>query len=171
MWLHLTHLSTCTLCIVYTLHHHRPHAGDDIHILQTPTHFFNALQHGIRSSTSRITVGALYLGTGPGLEAELLDTLACAAQRQPETGVEINLFYDALRATRPSRDRLGNVSSTARDAAERLLCAVPEGAATGPAPRVSLYHTPVLRGILKRCALPCDVMALMVRSNGAHCGC
>ncbi|VDM49022.1 unnamed protein product [Toxocara canis] len=107
--------------------------ADHVKILETPRQFYDTLIALTRNAHERITLSTLYLGSG-SLERNLVSELETALTRFP--GLQLNILLDYLRGTRE-----GEKSSAA------LL--------KGLVPRASvhLFHTPHLRGLLKK-ALP-----------------
>ncbi|XP_078740795.1 CDP-diacylglycerol--glycerol-3-phosphate 3-phosphatidyltransferase, mitochondrial, partial [Lampetra fluviatilis] len=111
--------------------------GEAVEVLKTPQDFYRALHEGIGTAKRRIVMASLYLGTGD-MESELVDALRQAVRRSlasPDPRLHIHLLLDA---TRGSRGFPNSVSM--------LLPLLDEL----PSPlRVSLYHTPSLRGLLR----------------------
>ena len=71
--------------------------GDDITILRSPSEFFDALVDGARTAEKRITLAALYVGTGE-LERNLVNTVAETASRHP--GLQVRVLVDHSRGSR-----------------------------------------------------------------------
>ena len=107
----------------------------------------------MQTAQHRITIGALYLGTAPGLESDFLDMLSTVASSPSHSNVKITMVCDQLRATRMSHNRDGRPSSTSKEVASHLLQTQQELKTDYIPATMALYHTPALRGILKRCAL------------------
>ena len=82
-----------------------------IQILRTPTAFYESLIERCDRATTRVTLSALYWGTGP-LALNLAEAVARAASR----GVAVNVTLDAARAGR--RDGDGRTSVDALAAVE-----------------------------------------------------
>ena len=80
-------------------------------ILRTPTAFYESLIERCDRATTRVTLSALYWGTGP-LALNLAEAVARAASR----GVAVNVTLDAARAGR--RDKDGRTSVDALAAVE-----------------------------------------------------
>ena len=153
-----------------------PVAAARVSFLHQPQDFLQAVLDGVRRARRRVILATLYVGTGAGpgaeAEAELLAALAAAAldhAARPE--LRIHVLLDALRGTRPAPAATSAPSqrplkgqqqqwvSSASLLAQHLLA--PTGAAEAVAGsgggvgrssrvRVSLYHTPALRGPLRR---------------------
>ena len=75
-----------------------PARSTDIHVIDTPTNFYNQLIQLIQSAKYRVILSSLYLGTGP-LEKKLVETLVTQCKQQPALKVQVLLDY--LRGTRP----------------------------------------------------------------------
>ena len=71
-----------------------------VQVLSTPTDFYEELLHGIKSSRRRISIAALYIGTGK-MEKNLLDNLRNTMNDQPQ--VKVSLLFDYNRAYRQQR--------------------------------------------------------------------
>ncbi|KAL4443904.1 hypothetical protein ABPG75_011641 [Micractinium tetrahymenae] len=203
--------------------HVLPLNGDDIEILESPNQFFQQLLAGLAAARRRVSIAALYFGTGGGREAEFAAALASAAHDPARPGLRIQLLLDALRCTRPTRGSTAGAAGAAGSAAaattlahdgtagrsssgsnsadsstgstdgesksspdggsaaqgpsstggssgvggssssspppmtstaEMLAVSLLEGQAEGGRVAVSLFHTPALRGLLKRVLPP-----------------
>ncbi|XP_030631606.1 CDP-diacylglycerol--glycerol-3-phosphate 3-phosphatidyltransferase, mitochondrial [Chanos chanos] len=111
--------------------------GSHIHILRSPDEFYQVMKARIKTAKRRVVMASLYLGTGP-LEQDLVDCMEEAlersqAQKTPDLRVSVLLDY-----TRGSRGK-----NNSRTMLLPLLQRFPEQV------RVSLYHTPDLRGLLR----------------------
>lgn len=116
-----------------------------------------------------MTIASLYFGTGGGREGEFVAALAAAAHDvQARPHLRLRVLLDALRSTRPTKgattapgagtsEAAGGGNATEGPAmtstAELLAVQLLEGQAQEGRVGVSLFHTPALRGVLKRCAL------------------
>lgn len=117
-----------------------------------------APQAGLATAQRRITIASLYLGTGDGREAEFADALEAAAADTSRPHLRVRLLLDALRSTRPTSgsSSAGREPAALTSTAEMLATRLLEGQAPPAAPdgqprvAVSLFHTPALRGLLKR---------------------
>lgn len=141
-------------------------------VLQSPNQFYRELLAGLRTAQRSITVASLYLGTGAGREAEFAAALAAAAHdTAARPHLRVTLLLDALRCTRPTKGpecaeagaaAEGDASSSSNGSssgstdgpamtstAEMLATQLLEGQQEGRV-SVSLFHTPALRGLLKR---------------------
>jgi len=111
--------------------------GDQIQVLTEPDEFYQILKLKTKNAKKRITLASLYLGTG-SLEKELVSSIedACVdAEKRQDKNFEVNILLDYTRGSR------GPISS--RMMLESLL-------ENHDCVNVSLYHTPDLRGILKK---------------------
>ncbi|XP_036937378.1 CDP-diacylglycerol--glycerol-3-phosphate 3-phosphatidyltransferase, mitochondrial isoform X2 [Acanthopagrus latus] len=112
--------------------------GTHIHILTSPDQFYQAMKARIKTAKRRVVMASLYLGTGQ-LEQELVDCMEEALQRSqanahaPDLKVSILLDY-----TRGSRGQI-NSRTMLLPLLQRFTSQM----------RVSLYHTPDLRGLLR----------------------
>ncbi|XP_054898601.1 CDP-diacylglycerol--glycerol-3-phosphate 3-phosphatidyltransferase, mitochondrial isoform X1 [Poeciliopsis prolifica] len=112
--------------------------GAHIQILTSPDQFYQAMKARIRSAQRRVVMASLYLGTGQ-LEQELVDCMEEALQyakenrRSPDLKVSVLLDY-----TRGSRGQI-NSRTMLLPLLQRFASQM----------RVSLYHTPDLRGLLR----------------------
>ncbi|XP_030256313.1 CDP-diacylglycerol--glycerol-3-phosphate 3-phosphatidyltransferase, mitochondrial isoform X1 [Sparus aurata] len=112
--------------------------GTHIHVLTSPDQFYQAMKARIKTAKRRVVMASLYLGTGQ-LEQELVDCMEEALQRSqanahaPDLKVSILLDY-----TRGSRGQI-NSRTMLLPLLQRFTSQM----------RVSLYHTPDLRGLLR----------------------
>uniref|UniRef100_A0A3B4UKU3 CDP-diacylglycerol--glycerol-3-phosphate 3-phosphatidyltransferase n=1 Tax=Seriola dumerili TaxID=41447 RepID=A0A3B4UKU3_SERDU len=112
--------------------------GTHIHILTSPDQFYQAMKARIKTAKRRVVMASLYLGTGQ-LEQELVDCMEEALQRSqdnshsPDLKVSVLLDY-----TRGSRGQI-NSRTMLLPLLQRFSSQM----------RVSLYHTPDLRGLLR----------------------
>ncbi|XP_049633158.1 CDP-diacylglycerol--glycerol-3-phosphate 3-phosphatidyltransferase, mitochondrial [Suncus etruscus] len=110
-------------------------SSSNVQVLSSPAEFFELMKGQIKVAKRRIVMASLYLGTGP-LEQELVDCLENALEKSlqaPELQVSILLDF-----TRGSRGR-----KNSRTMLLPLLRRFPDRV------RVSLFHTPHLRGLLR----------------------
>ncbi|XP_034427181.1 CDP-diacylglycerol--glycerol-3-phosphate 3-phosphatidyltransferase, mitochondrial [Hippoglossus hippoglossus] len=112
--------------------------GTHIHILRSPDQFYQTMKARIKTAKRRVVMASLYLGTGQ-LEQEMVDCMEEALQRSqdhshsPDLKVSILLDY-----TRGSRGQI-NSRTMLLPLLQRFTSQM----------RVSLYHTPDLRGLLR----------------------
>ncbi|KAI1113303.1 hypothetical protein F5Y14DRAFT_418394 [Nemania sp. NC0429] len=108
--------------------------GSQIHIIKSPTDFYETLKSKIRHAKTRIFLSTLYIGKS---EEELIATLREALRANPE--LKLSILTDALRGTREAPDP---------SSASLLAPLVTE---FGPRRvEVRMYHTPNLTGLRKR---------------------
>lgn len=113
-------------------------SGSQVNVLSSPAEFYDTLKEHIMTAKKRIVLASLYLGTGP-LEQELVDCIEETLQRsQDETTISDLRVAVLLDCTRGSRGK-----KNSRTMLIPLLKKFPNQV------RISLYHTPDLRGILK----------------------
>lgn len=110
-----------------------PVNGKDITILTEPEEFYNTLLTNCSNAKERITLVSLYLGSG-NLEQKLLESIRNNNSYQNKK-LSINILLDYTRGSR------GKLNSRTM-----LLPLIQENTNL----KVSLYHTPELRGFLKK---------------------
>ncbi|KAI6199767.1 CDP-diacylglycerol--glycerol-3-phosphate 3-phosphatidyltransferase [Aphelenchoides besseyi] len=108
-----------------------PVDSQNVRFLRTPDEFYTTLVNKTKTAKQRIYLTSLYLGVGP-LERQLVDELENTLDKNPK--LEVKMLFDYLRGTR------GGALGTAGMLAERKLRNA----------EVYLFHTPDLRGTLKR---------------------
>uniref|UniRef100_A0AAG5D0C2 CDP-diacylglycerol--glycerol-3-phosphate 3-phosphatidyltransferase n=2 Tax=Anopheles atroparvus TaxID=41427 RepID=A0AAG5D0C2_ANOAO len=113
-----------------------PVSGDRIEVIREPGTFYNTLVEKCSAARRRIMLASLYLGTG-SLETRLVD--AIHENLRNNDHLKVDVLLDFTRGTRGEK----NSKTT-------LMPLVEETDNF----RLSLYHTPVLRGITKRLAPP-----------------
>ncbi|KAM5306873.1 CDP-diacylglycerol--glycerol-3-phosphate 3-phosphatidyltransferase, mitochondrial isoform 1-T1 [Glossophaga mutica] len=113
-------------------------SSSHVRVLSSPAEFFELMKGQIKAARRRVVMASLYLGTGP-LEQELVDCLESALERslQAESPSDLRVSV-LLDFTRGSRGR-----KNSRTMLLPLLQRFPERV------RVSLFHTPSLRGLLR----------------------
>ncbi|XP_072311753.1 CDP-diacylglycerol--glycerol-3-phosphate 3-phosphatidyltransferase, mitochondrial [Eucyclogobius newberryi] len=110
--------------------------GTSIHILTSPDQFYQTMKVRIRAAQKRVVMASLYLGTGR-LEQELVDCMEEALERSRDDGsrLSVSVLLDYTRGSRgPENSRTMLLPLLARFTSQM---------------RVSLYHTPDLRGLLR----------------------
>ncbi|XP_046352189.2 CDP-diacylglycerol--glycerol-3-phosphate 3-phosphatidyltransferase, mitochondrial-like isoform X1 [Haliotis rufescens] len=113
--------------------------GDQVLVITEPTQFYEVLKIKARKARKRITIASLYLGTGQ-LEHDLVGCVREACENARKDGncdMKVNILLDYTRGSR------GKTASS-RTMLQSLLKDFPS------CMDVSLYHTPDLRGLLKR---------------------
>ncbi|XP_045925873.1 CDP-diacylglycerol--glycerol-3-phosphate 3-phosphatidyltransferase, mitochondrial [Micropterus dolomieu] len=112
--------------------------GTHIHILTSPDQFYQAMKARIKTAKRRVVMASLYLGTGQ-LEQELVDCMEEALQRSQENNhapdLKVSILLDYTRGSR------GQINS------RTMLLPLLQRFTSQM--RVSLYHTPDLRGLLR----------------------
>ncbi|CAG8834038.1 4675_t:CDS:2, partial [Racocetra persica] len=101
--------------------------------LQEPREFYEQLKTQILAAKERIFLSALYIGPE---EKELIETLKISIKKSSK--LKVHILLDCLRATR---------SDKSRNPADLLVPLVKE---FPDQVTVSFYHTPDLKGILKK---------------------
>lgn len=81
-----------------------PVSGESVHILRSPSEFYQTLKDQIRAANHRLLLSSLYIGTGP-LEQQLLDVVADSLGSKPS--LQALFLFDALRSTRTTRPEEG----------------------------------------------------------------
>jgi len=114
--------------------------ASSVGVLHTPTQFYERILAGIRGAEKRVVLCSLYLGTGE-LERKVVEELH--QRHSAVDALRSTVLLDASRGTRESRD--GTSSAT-------MLA--PVAGAFPSAADVRLFHTPLLRGMLKRLLPP-----------------
>uniref|UniRef100_A0A2I3HNA7 CDP-diacylglycerol--glycerol-3-phosphate 3-phosphatidyltransferase n=1 Tax=Nomascus leucogenys TaxID=61853 RepID=A0A2I3HNA7_NOMLE len=113
-------------------------SSSHVRVLSSPAEFFELMKGQIRVAKRRVVMASLYLGTGP-LEQELVDCLESTLEKSLQAKFPSNLKVSILLDfTRGSRGR-----KNSRTMLLPLLRRFPEQV------RVSLFHTPHLRGLLR----------------------
>uniref|UniRef100_A0A5F8AAS1 CDP-diacylglycerol--glycerol-3-phosphate 3-phosphatidyltransferase n=1 Tax=Macaca mulatta TaxID=9544 RepID=A0A5F8AAS1_MACMU len=113
-------------------------SSSHVRVLSSPAEFFELMKGQIRVAKKRVVMASLYLGTGP-LEQELVDCLESTLEKSLQAKFPSNLKVSILLDfTRGSRGR-----KNSRTMLLPLLQRFPEQV------RVSLFHTPHLRGLLR----------------------
>jgi len=117
-------------------------SGERIKILYEPKEFYETLKRLTETAKKRIVLASLYLGTGK-LEQELVDCLheTCTRAHHSHSDLRVKVLLDYTRGSRGT----ARASSSSRT---MLLSLLREFGAERVS--VALYHTPDLRGILKR---------------------
>ncbi|KAK3760716.1 hypothetical protein RRG08_010687 [Elysia crispata] len=111
--------------------------GDQVQVITEPAQFYQIIKLKSRKAKRRITFASLYLGTGE-LEQDLVSSVreAClSALTSGRPDFEVNILLDYTRGSR------GEYNSRSM---LRPLMAEFSGV------KVSLFHTPDLRGVLKK---------------------
>ncbi|XP_017734865.1 PREDICTED: CDP-diacylglycerol--glycerol-3-phosphate 3-phosphatidyltransferase, mitochondrial isoform X1 [Rhinopithecus bieti] len=113
-------------------------SSSHVRVLSSPAEFFELMKGQIRVAKRRVVMASLYLGTGP-LEQELVDclegTLEKSLQAKFPSNLKVSILLDFTRGSRGRKN--------SRTMLLPLLQRFPEQV------RVSLFHTPHLRGLLR----------------------
>ncbi|XP_060109176.1 CDP-diacylglycerol--glycerol-3-phosphate 3-phosphatidyltransferase, mitochondrial isoform X1 [Heteronotia binoei] len=113
-------------------------ASSRVKVLSSPTEFFELMKGQIKVAKKRVVLASLYLGTGP-LEQELVDCIETALERSLQacgsSSLRVSILLDFTRGSRGRKN--------SRTMLLPLLRRFPEWV------RVSLFHTPNLRGLLR----------------------
>lgn len=113
-------------------------SGKQISVLTEPTQFFETLKVKARKSRKRILMASLYLGTG-ALEQELVEAINEGCQKSLAEGnkdFEAHVLLDYTRGQRGPENSCTVLQPLLRNFPLNF--------------RLSLFHTPDLRGILKK---------------------
>ncbi|XP_022084996.1 CDP-diacylglycerol--glycerol-3-phosphate 3-phosphatidyltransferase, mitochondrial-like [Acanthaster planci] len=114
-------------------------SGNQITVLKGPQEYFETLKERMETCRRRVVLAALYLGTGTQ-EEELVVSLyeACRRSRlaNSSTPLEVQILLDCTRGSRGKHNSRTMLLPLLRN--------------FQPEVRVSLYHTPDLRGFLKK---------------------
>uniref|UniRef100_A0A6J0VBP8 CDP-diacylglycerol--glycerol-3-phosphate 3-phosphatidyltransferase n=1 Tax=Pogona vitticeps TaxID=103695 RepID=A0A6J0VBP8_9SAUR len=112
--------------------------SSSVKVISSPTEFYKLLKEQIKMAKERVVLASLYLGTGP-LEQELVDciemTLERSLQESELSSLRVSILLDFTRGSRGQKN--------SRTMLLPLLKRFPEQV------RVSLFHTPNLRGLLR----------------------
>ncbi|KAF6096089.1 phosphatidylglycerophosphate synthase 1 [Phyllostomus discolor] len=113
-------------------------SSSHVRVLSSPAEFFELMKGQIKAARRRVVMASLYLGTGP-LEQELVDCLEIALERslraESPSDLRVSVLLDFTRGSRGRKN--------SRTMLLPLLQRFPEQV------RVSLFHTPSLRGLLR----------------------
>uniref|UniRef100_A0A8C0AF10 CDP-diacylglycerol--glycerol-3-phosphate 3-phosphatidyltransferase n=2 Tax=Bos mutus grunniens TaxID=30521 RepID=A0A8C0AF10_BOSMU len=113
-------------------------SSSHVRVLSSPAEFFELMKGQIKVAKRRVVMASLYLGIGP-LEQELVDclesTLEKSLQAKFPSGLRVSILLDFTRGSRGRKN--------SRTMLLPLLQRFPEQV------RVSLFHTPNLRGLLR----------------------
>ncbi|XP_061089194.1 CDP-diacylglycerol--glycerol-3-phosphate 3-phosphatidyltransferase, mitochondrial isoform X2 [Conger conger] len=112
--------------------------GARVRVLHSPDEFYQLLKARIKTAESRVVLASLYLGTGP-LEQDLVDCMQEALESSHREGgasdLKISVLLDYTRGSRGKQNSRSMLVPLLRRFPGRV--------------RVSLYHTPDLRGLLR----------------------
>lgn len=110
--------------------------GNQVKIIQEPSQFYGELLRRSGEARKRVVVSALYLGTGKQ-EKEMVEALR--QNLVSRAGLRVKVLLDWCRGSR----------LVAGESSKTMLAPLKQGE-LGDRCNVSLYHTPHLRGMLKK---------------------
>ncbi|KAL4239796.1 CDP-diacylglycerol--glycerol-3-phosphate 3-phosphatidyltransferase [Mactra antiquata] len=113
--------------------------GDNITVINEPCDFYTKYKNMVKCAKNRILIASLYLGTG-SLESDLVQCIEEACERSVQNkndNFEVHILLDYTRGSRG-----------ANQSSRTMLLPLLEK--YGDRVHVYLYHTPDLRGLLKR---------------------
>ncbi|XP_071968676.1 CDP-diacylglycerol--glycerol-3-phosphate 3-phosphatidyltransferase, mitochondrial [Engystomops pustulosus] len=105
-----------------------------VKILSSPAEFYQVMKAQVQNAKKRITMASLYLGTG-ALEQELVDCIEETLRRTDKTDLQVSVLLDYTRGSRGKKNSRTMLLPLLRRYPDRM--------------RVSLFHTPSLRGLLR----------------------
>ncbi|XP_056406165.1 CDP-diacylglycerol--glycerol-3-phosphate 3-phosphatidyltransferase, mitochondrial isoform X2 [Hyla sarda] len=106
----------------------------NVKILSSPAEFYQVMKAQVKTANKRIVMASLYLGTGV-LEQELVDCIEETLQRTGKTDLQVSILLDYTRGSRGKKNSRTMLLPLLRRYPDRV--------------RVSLFHTPNLRGLLR----------------------
>jgi CDP-diacylglycerol---glycerol-3-phosphate 3-phosphatidyltransferase len=107
--------------------------SSNIQVLREPSDFHYALKILFSNAKKRICLSSLYLGTGH-LEQQLVDCVEDSLKKN--SGLDVKILLDHSRGLRGDKNSKTMLQHLKDNVAERF--------------QLYLYHTPNLRGVLKR---------------------
>lgn len=121
-------------------------SGDNVTVLQEPSHFYEKLKNLTASANRRIVLASLYLGNGE-LEKDLVSELHAAARRS----VEVRVLLDYTRGSRGEINSRSLLMPMLQEFGGKPSSDTSSGEATEPSGQVqvALYHSPRLRGLVR----------------------
>ncbi|XP_077407774.1 CDP-diacylglycerol--glycerol-3-phosphate 3-phosphatidyltransferase, mitochondrial isoform X2 [Vanacampus margaritifer] len=112
--------------------------GSRVHVLASPDQFYQTLKARVRTAKRRVVLASLYLGTGQ-LEQDLVDCMQEALESSRENShapdLKVSVLLDYTRGSRGQVNSRTMLLPLLRRFTSQM--------------RVSLYHTPDLRGLLR----------------------
>eukprot|EP00890_Picochlorum_soloecismus_P005576 jgi/Picsp_1/6019/NSC_03373-R1_phosphatidylglycerophosphate synthase 1 len=132
----------------------RPIAVDaeNVEILGDPRGFYESIRKGLADAKSRVVFVALYLGLHEGKEVEFLEGLKQAVLN-PRNHAKFQIVVDAQRSMRPVRCKDGGRPDLGSKSSVDVLVDQIMSSGRGNL-SLSLFHSPLLRGILNRTLPP-----------------
>lgn len=110
-----------------------------VHVLSQPHEFYRTLVEKATEAQKRVTLASLYLGTGAH-EKDLIKVLEKSLRAKNKSDLKVSILLDATRGSR----------GTARGQETSRTMLLPLLESFGTQCSVHLYHTPALRGLLKK---------------------
>ncbi|XP_063312426.1 CDP-diacylglycerol--glycerol-3-phosphate 3-phosphatidyltransferase, mitochondrial isoform X2 [Pelobates fuscus] len=109
-------------------------SSSSVKVLHTPDEFYQVMKAQIKKAKKRIIMASLYLGTGH-LEQELVDSIEETLRCPESCDLRVSILLDFTRGSRGRKNSRTMLLPLLRRFPERV--------------RVSLFHTPNLRGLLR----------------------
>ncbi|KAM8946246.1 CDP-diacylglycerol--glycerol-3-phosphate 3-phosphatidyltransferase, mitochondrial [Pelodytes ibericus] len=109
-------------------------SSSSVKILSTPSEFYQVMKAQVKTAKKRIIMASLYLGTGP-LEQELVDSIEETLHCLDSSDLQVSILLDFTRGSRGKKNSRTMLLPLLRRFPDRV--------------RVSLFHTPNLRGLLR----------------------
>ncbi|CAH3136976.1 unnamed protein product [Porites lobata] len=110
--------------------------GEDISVLHEPNQFFTSLKENVSKAKQRIILASLYLGTGEK-EQQLVDSIHDAVKRSKASDqlLRVEVLLEHTRGSRGEHNSRTMLLPLVQNFSDVV--------------KVSLYHSPSLRGLLK----------------------
>ncbi|XP_075072819.1 CDP-diacylglycerol--glycerol-3-phosphate 3-phosphatidyltransferase, mitochondrial isoform X2 [Mixophyes fleayi] len=112
-------------------------SSSKVKILSTPSEFYQVIKTQVKTAKKRIILASLYLGTGP-LEQDLVDCIEETLISARSSDLQVSILLDFTRGSRGKKNSRTMLLPLLRRYPDRV--------------RVSLFHTPNLRGLLRMLA-------------------
>ncbi|KAM4692459.1 CDP-diacylglycerol--glycerol-3-phosphate 3-phosphatidyltransferase, mitochondrial isoform 1-T2 [Rhinophrynus dorsalis] len=109
-------------------------SSSSVKVLSTPTEFYQVMKSQVKTARKRIIMASLYLGTGR-LEQELVDCIEETLRCTDSSDLQVSILLDFTRGSRGRKNSRTMLLPLLRRFPDRV--------------RVSLFHTPNLRGLLR----------------------
>ncbi|XP_030064504.1 CDP-diacylglycerol--glycerol-3-phosphate 3-phosphatidyltransferase, mitochondrial isoform X2 [Microcaecilia unicolor] len=109
-------------------------SGSQVRVLSSPMDFYDVMKTQIKLAKRRVVLASLYLGTGP-LEQALVDSIQESLESSRLSSLRVSILLDFTRGSRGKKN-------------SRTMLLPLLQKFTGQV-RVSLFHTPNLRGLLR----------------------
>ncbi|XP_075436132.1 CDP-diacylglycerol--glycerol-3-phosphate 3-phosphatidyltransferase, mitochondrial isoform X2 [Ascaphus truei] len=105
-----------------------------VKVLSSPSEFYQVMKAQVKTARKRIVMASLYLGTGP-MEQELVDSIEEILRCPESSDLHVSILLDFTRGSRGRKNSRTMLLPLLRRYPGRM--------------RVSLFHTPNLRGLLR----------------------